>query len=100
MQVPAHDPMFGRWKVKTDNSDDVHWEGLMYSALSIIYLFRLRKHLGCKARKDLPDRGSVNNPYPGIKFVSWEYFPYTEGEKQAYEDKRAVWIADAKKRRM
>lgn len=100
MQVPIHDPMFGRWKVKTDDVQDKHWEGFMYSGMSIIYWFRLRKHFGCKARRDLPEKGSIKNPYPKLKFASWEYFPYTEEEKQAYEDKRAIWIADAKKRRM
>lgn len=91
MQTPTHDTMFGRWKVAVDNEDGTHRECLRYSAMTIIYLYRLRMHLGCKTRRDLPDKGSVDNPYPGVKFVSWEYLPYSTEEKKAYEKKRSRW---------
>ena len=84
---PQPNPLFGRWRVIIRHNDDKpDQDFLVGSGMWIIFMFRLRRHFGYKTRQDLPNEGQVDNPYPGCSFCSWEYMPYTQGEKDAYRD--------------
>ncbi len=74
---PPPSPLMGRWKFVIDGRRHLvgGWRFISFMA-----------RLGCKSRKDFPNDGHVDNPSPKIRFISWKYLPYTQREKDAYQE--------------